>query len=51
MSQLGIGYDFLYWLKRAFGARVRCGRRWRVVLAHPTGTIGKQIEAPAPVRR
>jgi hypothetical protein len=22
------GYDFLYWFKRAFGARVRCGRRF-----------------------
>ena len=25
------GYDFLYWLKSAFGA-TRCGRRWRAVL-------------------
>jgi hypothetical protein len=21
------GYEFLYWFKRAFGARLRCGRR------------------------
>jgi hypothetical protein len=31
-----IGYEFLYWLKRAFGARARCGRHWRAVLAHLT---------------
>ena len=47
-GQAGIGYDFLYWFKRASGARARCGRRWRAVLANPTWCNGMQIETPAP---
>jgi hypothetical protein len=31
VTDFRIGYDFLYWLKSAFGA-TRCGRRWRAVL-------------------
>jgi hypothetical protein len=36
-----IGYEFPYWFKSAFGA-TRCGRRWRAVLARPSGDHGSE---------